>query len=73
MLPQVSITQSYFFFSAMLSVEEGSGDAEMLSEEEGLPCWTWNDCCTNGLKIKSVSIQSELVKAEGETQTQNTS
>lgn len=33
-------------FSAMFSVEEGSGDPETLSEEEGLPRCTWNDYCT---------------------------
>lgn len=61
-----SIMQIYFF-SAMLPVEEGSGDAETLSEEEGLlKCCTWNDCCTDRLQIKSISIQSDLLKLKGE-------
>lgn len=64
MLPQVSIMQM-LLFSAMLSVEEGSGDAETFSEEEGLPCCMWSDSCTNRLKIKSISIQSELLKLKG--------
>lgn len=48
--------------SAMLSAEDGSGDAEMLSEEEGLPRCTQNNYCTNGLEIQSSSIHSELLK-----------
>lgn len=55
-----------YFFSAMLPVEEGSGDAETLSEEEGLPDCTWNDYCTDRLQIKSISIQSDLLKLKGE-------
>lgn len=49
-------------FLAMRSVEERRGDADTLSEEEGLPRCMFNDYCTNGLKIKSISIRSEPLK-----------
>lgn len=46
----------------MMQMPLGSGEAEMLSEEEGWPCCTQNNYCTNGREIQSSSIRSEVLK-----------